>query len=142
MRCWFNTFLNPRQTLSKQAGAFHLPPPPHANWRSNLKLTYAPLIDLRRHWYDTMYHTPSLGRSDDSAVDSSSVPGTPSDMSMFAQAYSIPADSLDMGALPERVGTPQPSRYHMALPDILHPETASSVPIRTICCIGAGYVGA
>ncbi len=89
-----------------------------------------------------MYQTPSLGRSDDSAVDSSSVPGTPSDMSMFAQAYSIPADSMDMGALPERVGTPQPSRHHIALPDILHPETASSVPIRTICCIGAGYVGA
>ncbi|KAK0936167.1 hypothetical protein LTR29_012265 [Friedmanniomyces endolithicus] len=88
-----------------------------------------------------MYQTPSLGRSDDSAVDSSSIPGTPSDMSMFAQAYSIPADSMDMGALPERVGTPQPSRYHMALPDILHPETASSVPVRTICCIGAGYVG-
>ncbi|TKA79984.1 hypothetical protein B0A55_02092 [Friedmanniomyces simplex] len=88
-----------------------------------------------------MYQTPSLGRSDDSAVDSSSGPGTPSDMSMFAQAYSIPADAMDMGALPERVGTPQPSRYHTALPDILHPETASNVPIRTICCIGAGYVG-
>ncbi|EMC97071.1 hypothetical protein BAUCODRAFT_68459 [Baudoinia panamericana UAMH 10762] len=46
-----------------------------------------------------------------------------------------------MISLPQRVGTPQPSQLHAALPDIMDPETAANVPIRTVCCIGAGYVG-
>ncbi|KAF2768409.1 nucleotide sugar dehydrogenase [Teratosphaeria nubilosa] len=43
--------------------------------------------------------------------------------------------------LPQRVGTPQPSQFSAALPDILDPETAAYKPIRNVCCIGAGYVG-
>jgi UDPglucose 6-dehydrogenase len=42
--------------------------------------------------------------------------------------------------LPYRMETPQLA-MHAALPDIMDPNTAANVPIRHICCIGAGYVG-
>ena len=89
----------------------------------------------------TIESAPSLGRSDDSAIDYSSGPATPSDRSPYisGHTYAIP-QPLETIALPQRVGTPQPS-LHAVLPDILHPETAASVPIRHVCCIGAGYVG-
>jgi len=85
--------------------------------------------------------TPSLGRSDD--CNSSAGPDTPSDKSPFiyAQTYSIPPPTMDAIALPHRVGTPQPAPLHTTLPNILDPQTAANVPIRHICCIGAGYVG-
>ncbi|KAK4569808.1 hypothetical protein LTR86_002777 [Recurvomyces mirabilis] len=85
---------------------------------------------------------PSLGRSDDSAVDSNSTgPQTPHDSSPFAYAETYAIPPPDMTALPQRAGTPQPSQFRAALPDIMDPETAANVPIRTVCCIGAGYVG-
>ena len=87
-----------------------------------------------------MASTPSLGRSDGSAADLESNPATPSEMSPFidAQMYSIPP--VDVMSLPRRADTPQLA-LHSALPDILHPDTAANVPIRHVCCIGAGYVG-
>ncbi|KAK4548468.1 hypothetical protein LTR36_009378 [Oleoguttula mirabilis] len=48
---------------------------------------------------------------------------------------------MDTVALPQRAGTPQPSQLNATLPNIMDPETAANVPIRNICCIGAGYVG-
>ncbi|KAK5125550.1 hypothetical protein LTR85_000661 [Meristemomyces frigidus] len=91
----------------------------------------------------TFEGTPSLGTSDDSAIDSNSAgPDTPLDKSpdVCGQTYSIP-DIMDAVALPQRAGTPQPSRMNAILPDIMDPETAANMPIRNICCIGAGYVG-
>lgn len=87
-----------------------------------------------------MSRTPSLGRSDDSAVDMASNPATPSDLSPFmaAQTYAIPP--VEMASLPSRAETPQ-SDIHSALPDIMDSDTAANVPIRHVCCIGAGYVG-
>ena len=81
-----------------------------------------------------------MGRSDDSAADSASNPATPADMSpyMNAEMYSLP--HMDAIALPQRAETPHMALY-AALPDIMDPKTATNVPIRHICCIGAGYVG-
>lgn len=76
-------------------------------------------------------------------MDSSSAgTDTPFDKSpvFYAQTYSIP-DTMDAVVLPQRAGTPQPSQLNAALPNIMDPETAANVPIRNICCIGAGYVG-
>ncbi|KAK5116787.1 hypothetical protein LTR62_007461 [Meristemomyces frigidus] len=94
-----------------------------------------------------MEHAPSLTRSDDSARESdsnSTGAHTPFDRSPFAygQTYTIPPPGMDIiAALPQRVGTPQPSQFRAVLPDIMDPETAANVHIRTVCCIGAGYVG-
>jgi hypothetical protein len=84
-----------------------------------------------------MASTPSLGQSDGSAVDSSSMPPTPA-LSPFmnADVYSLPP--VDSMALPYRMDTPQLASY-ATLPDIMDPSTAANVPIRHICCIGAGY---
>lgn len=86
-----------------------------------------------------MSRTPSLGRSDESAVDLSSNPATPADMSpyMNGDVYTLPP--IDAMALPQRADTER--LLHASLPDILDPNTAASVPIRSVCCIGAGYVG-
>lgn len=88
--------------------------------------------------------TPSLGRSDDSGADSTSIPPTPCDKSpaMYGQTYAIPSelDSTMVMSLPLRAATPQPGRLG-GLPNIMDPETAASVPLRSLCCIGAGYVG-
>jgi len=103
-----------------------------------------PVVDAFASMAGMIEQAPSLGRSDDSAVDSSSTgPQTPCDRSPFAyaQTYTIPPPSMDLTALPQRAGTPQPSQFRAALPDIMDPETAANVPIRTVCCIGAGYVG-
>ncbi len=93
-------------------------------------------------WSDSEYPSgpPSLGRSDESAVDQSSNPHTPADMSPFisGEVYSLPP--IDAMALPEHANTSQRS-YHASLPDILDPNTAARIPIRHVCCIGAGYVG-
>lgn len=93
-------------------------------------------------------NTPSFGHSDSSAADSASGPHTPSDRSpfLFGDAYTIPPSLDGVSALtlpPHRGGTPQPSAMmHAAvLPEILDPHTAANVPIRNVCCIGAGYVG-
>lgn len=86
--------------------------------------------------------TPSLGRSNESSANNSSGPGTPMDNSplMGVDMYSIPP-SADAFPLPYRPGTPVQHSLHTVLPDILDPDTAANVPIRRICCIGAGYVG-
>jgi hypothetical protein len=88
--------------------------------------------------------TPSLGRSDDSAEDRDplSGPHTPSDRSpfIFGDSYTIPPP-MESVTLPHRVGTPTPSSMSAVLPNILDPQTAANVPIRHVCCIGAGYVG-
>ncbi|CAK4030982.1 UDP-glucose 6-dehydrogenase [Lecanosticta acicola] len=89
--------------------------------------------------------TPSLGPSTASTVDSSSDgPATPSDKSPFlsADVYSLspPIDALTL-ALPHRPATPTQRSPLAVLPHILNPETAANVPIRKVCCIGAGYVG-
>lgn len=88
--------------------------------------------------------TPSLGRSDDSGADTTSIPPTPSDKSpaMYAQTYAIPPPLDASIALhpPLRAATPQPGQF-AALPNIMDPATAASVPVRRLCCIGAGYVG-
>jgi UDPglucose 6-dehydrogenase len=60
---------------------------------------------------------------------------------MMAHTYTIPSANMDSLALPHRVGTPQPSQFSAALPDILDPETGAYKPIRHVVCIGAGYVG-
>lgn len=87
-----------------------------------------------------MASTPSLGRSDESAGDAASTPATPADMSpyMSADAYSLPL--IDAMVLPHRADTPH-GAFHAALPEIMDPNTAANVPIRHVCCIGAGYVG-
>jgi len=89
---------------------------------------------------------PSLGPSDDSTTDSRSFgPDTPCDVSprVLAQAACLmPHCSMDVMSLPQRYGTPQPSPFGAVLPDILDPESAAYKPIRSVCCIGAGYVGA
>jgi hypothetical protein len=87
--------------------------------------------------------TPSLGRSDDSAEDPASGPQTPLEGRspfMFGDTYTIPPP-METVTLPHRVGTPQPSSMSAVLPNILDPQTAANVPIRHVCCIGAGYVG-
>ena len=83
---------------------------------------------------------PSLGRSDESAVDVSSNPDTPADMSpyMGGDIYSLPV--IDGLALPRAAEPPRMSLYS-SLPDILDPNTGSRNPICHVCCIGAGYVG-
>ncbi|EME43333.1 hypothetical protein DOTSEDRAFT_54187 [Dothistroma septosporum NZE10] len=43
--------------------------------------------------------------------------------------------------LSHRPATPTQPALHAVFPDILNPDTASNVPIRSVCCIGAGYVG-
>ena len=48
---------------------------------------------------------------------------------------------METVTLPHRVGTPQPSMHTAVLPNILDPATAANVPVRHVCCIGAGYVG-
>jgi UDPglucose 6-dehydrogenase len=55
-----------------------------------------------------------------------------------SEMYSLPP--IDSMTLPYRMETPQLA-MHAALPDIMDPNTAANVPIRHICCIGAGYVG-
>ena len=84
---------------------------------------------------------PSLGRSNSSTGDSPG-PETPADTSPFmsAQAYAIPLDMSEM-VLPHRPATPTQPALHAVFPDILDPDTAANVPIRNVCCIGAGYVG-
>lgn len=85
----------------------------------------------------TMASTPSLGQSDESAMDSSSTPATPA-MSPYlnTEMYSLPP--VDSMALPHRMGTSQLASY-ATLPDILDPNTAANMSIRHLCCIGAGY---
>jgi len=87
-----------------------------------------------------MSRAPSLGRSDESVVDSMSIPQTPADMSPFigGNVYSLPP--MDAMTLPQRAGAPR-SSIHASLPDILDPNTAANVSIWHVCCIGAGYVG-
>ena len=88
----------------------------------------------------SMASTPSLGRADESAGDVASIPATPAGLSpyMSADAYSLlPIDAI---VLPHRADTPH-GVFHAALPDIVDPDTAANVPIRHVCCIGAGYVG-
>lgn len=48
---------------------------------------------------------------------------------------------MEAFALPHRPGTPTQRAPLAVLPDILDPDTAANVPIRRVCCIGAGYVG-
>lgn len=60
---------------------------------------------------------------------------------MSAQAYAIPPDAISEIVLPHRPATPTQPALHAVFPDILDPDTAASVPIRNVCCIGAGYVG-
>lgn len=87
--------------------------------------------------------TPSLGRSNEGSVDFSSGPATPWDRSPFmaGETYSIPPP-MDHILLPHRPATPTQPSLHAVLPNILDPDTAANVPIRRVCCIGAGYVGA
>jgi len=89
-------------------------------------------------------YTPSLARSDDSTLDASSAgPATPSERSPFmsAQIYTTGPTMDAILLLPHRAPQPPSSSLHTRLPDILDPETAANVPVRHVCCIGAGYVG-
>lgn len=104
---------------------------------------FASVLDTAPSMASFLDRTPSLGRSDDSGPDISSIPPTPSDKSpaMYPQHYAIPPPMESVALHPTlRAATPQPGQY-AALPDIMDPATAASIPIRHVCCIGAGYVG-
>ncbi len=92
---------------------------------------------LKKSFALSMANTPSLNQSDGSVIDINSAPATPT-MSSFtsAEVYSLPP--VDSMALPDRVATPLDAS-HATLPDIMDSRTAANVPIRRICCIGAGY---
>lgn len=87
-----------------------------------------PLLDATPHMAGVIERTPSLGLSDDSAVDSSSGRTTPEMYPQYALPAAAEQSPSDVPTLP-------------SLPDIIDARTAASVPIRNVCCIGAGYVG-
>ena len=104
------------------------------SWLSNFDASMSSIASY-------MERTPSLSQTSDSATDT--VPPTPYETSprISAQQYSIPQD-MDAVALQPSMQIPlHQFGPHTLLPDIMNPETASSVPIRSIVCIGAGYVG-
>lgn len=85
-------------------------------------------------------YTPFQGASESSTSGSvktaTTTPGTSPDIE--AGSYAFPA--INTLALPQRAG-PTHRIYQAVLPDIMNSDTAADVPIRNICCIGAGYVG-